>query len=106
MGNRVQTSPTYPYLKDILGFWSGVDMSVGRRNCSRSEAADGFVSEELLSLRNMLSVVVVLAFLPQLSSTPEEEVSPQKLSRFGNISALNGRLIGSISKFSQPYVPH
>ena len=85
---NVQTSPPYPYRKDILGFWSGVEMSVGRRNCS--EAADGFVSEELLSLRNMLSV---LPFLPLLSSTPEEEVSPQKLSRFGNISALNEDLV-------------
>ena len=63
-------------------------MSVGRRNCS--EVADGFVSEELLSLRNMLSV---LPFLPLLSSTPEEEVSPQKLSRFGNISAYNVDLV-------------
>ena len=74
-----------PYLKAILGFWSGVEMSVGRRNCS--EAAEGLVSEEPLSLRNMLSV---LPFLPLLSSTPEDEVSPQKLSRFGNISAFNG----------------
>ena len=41
-------------------------MSVGRRNCSA--VADGFVSEEPLSLRNMLSAV--LPFLPLLSSTP------------------------------------